>query len=196
MPSPKDGDVYTCGDYEYKYYMLDRNGGPVAMPVNYPGDGWKTTVIDTTKKQYGTVLSEVAGEKIERLNGTYENCTNMVIAPSIPTTVKELRFTYYGCTSLVKAPAIPDSVIEMSYCFYGCTSLKTAPVIGPNVKILMWAFADCTSLTGNIVINAVDLDYANDGTVCCFEGVNFTKQKITFSGNKKMIDWLMATGDE
>ena len=69
MPNPKNGDVYTCGNYEYKYYMIERNGGPVAMPM----------------------------------------------------------------------------------------------------------------------------DYANGGTVCCFEGVNFTKQKITFSGNKKMIDWLMAT---
>ena len=77
----------------------------------------------------------------------FYGCTNLVSAPTIPSSVKNLSGTFARCTSLTTASAIPSSVTDLSRCFSGCTSLETLPMIPSGVTSLQEAFADCPAIT-------------------------------------------------
>lgn len=87
--------------------------------------------------QYIKGIGDTEFLPVTSLTATFRDCTELVIGPEIPTTVK-----YMDCG---------DDCIGT---FYGCTKLTTAPIIPDNVISLEGAFRKCTSLTGTITINA------------------------------------------
>lgn len=67
--------------------------------------------------------------------------------------VTDMSYAFYECTSLVVAPKIPSTVTKMEETFAGCTNLVTAPTIGENVTDLTATFYNCSKLSGNLKIN-------------------------------------------
>ena len=79
-------------------------------------------------------------------NIMFYNCTNLVIAPEIPSSVTNMHWTFMGCTSLIESPEISNSVTEMSGTFFDCTSLVKVPEIPNSVTKMVNTFWNCTSL--------------------------------------------------
>ena len=93
------------------------------------------------------------GEVIENsISNLFNNCTNLINVPKIPSSVTNMDYTFYGCTSLVNAPVIPSSVTIMKGTFSGCTSLINAPVIPSTVTSMDSTFYNCTSLVNAPII--------------------------------------------
>lgn len=132
MATFKLGDaVIIDGDYTYKI-----------VPYT-SGLSWDVMATDKTKSSYGTIKNEIDGYPVVALSSTFENCTNLTIAP-----------------------AIPPSTIKMVGTFRDCNNLTTAPVIPSNVINMTQTFMHCDNLTGNIEINANPTEYEG-----CFYGI-------------------------
>ena len=148
-----DYDTYEYGEYKYTYeWAYDQNYDRVP--------GWKPKVLDKTKESYSKIPTTILGEPIIELRSTFEDCTNMKCAPTIPNSAIDMHSTFEGCTSLTTPPRIPDSVLGMSHVFKDCTSLKSFPYPIPESVDNMWStFDGCTSLTGTITINCSNIRY-------------------------------------
>lgn len=193
----EDGDIYTTSDYIYTYASYKK--------------GWKVEVIDTTKTNYEEILSSIAGVSVTSLVSTFRDCTNLISAPEIPSSVIDMAGAFIRCTSLTNAPEIPSgvkdmtmafqdctsltnvleipsSVVSIEYTFSGCTSLINAPEIPSSVKYMPWAFEGCTSLNGTIKIEANPISYLE-----CFKSVDFETQNITLTGSSTKLEELRAT---
>ena len=94
----------------------------------------------------GNMPATINGKPVTNLSTTFQGCTQMVEAPTLPSTATDLSSTFNGCTSLVTAPEIPASVTTMASAFNGCTSLVNTPVIPAGVTSLNYVFKGCTSL--------------------------------------------------
>ena len=133
----------------------------------YLEDGWLASVGESNdgiesdiniflkdKRSYPAIKETVNGNPVTSLNSSFSNCENLIIAPDIPSTVKDMTSTFQGCVSLKQAPVIPEGVISLQETFEGCVSLE-----------------------GDVIINASNLEkYAN-----CLDGVD--KEKITLKGS-------------
>lgn len=164
-----EGDTYEEEDYIYKYNQYYSGS---SWKSDTSQNGWGVRVKDNTKTSYGAIISEIAGQPITNMPYTFQSCTSLTTAPTIPNSVKSMVRTFSGCTSLTTAPAIPNSVTKMygtfawcsslttapnmsnassvtdiSYTFYDCTSLTSAPTIPNKVTNMEYTFYDCTSLT-------------------------------------------------
>ena len=135
----------------------------------YKGSFTEDGQIEGTIPQY---ISEDNGEtykEVTDLKWLFFNCSEMKIAPKIPTTVKKMNFTFRRCIALKDAPEIPNSVeemgrtfqecenlenvpnisnntIDLSYTFDACKKMKKSPIIPDSVKIMDRTFKNCTSL--------------------------------------------------
>ncbi len=138
-------DIYTYGDYEYRY-----NQSYSSLNAKWMSDttqnGWGVRVLDNTKTTYGTILESINGKPVTDMSSTFEGCTSLVTAPAIPSSVTDMSSTFRDCASLVVGPIIPESVKTMGYTFYGCSSLKNVQAIPYGVVYMKCAFGDCTSL--------------------------------------------------
>lgn len=152
--APAAGDVYEEGDYKYTY-----NPGQGGYSVY--GTEWSVKVKDTSKTSYGEILSEIAGKPVTHMVHTFNGCTSLTVAPTIPNSITNINFTFKGCTALTTAPTIPNSVINMDSTFYGCTALAAAPEIPNSVTSMDSTFQNCTSLTTAPVIpnSVTDMTY-------------------------------------
>lgn len=144
FPKVSVGDIYTEGDYEYRYGYL------------YSGYDWNKddsgrtlwSVICTSNiSNPGVIPEEINGQPVTSMSYTFKDCTNLTVVSNIPETVTNMDSTFYGCTQLVHAPEIPDSVTGMSSTFANCTALTTPPVLPPRATWLWSTFENCTSLT-------------------------------------------------
>ena len=172
-----DGDIYVCGDYEYRYNMqyasgvwYDKTGSSPALEY----DGWGVKVIDTKKTTYGEILTSINNEPIATMRETFSYCKFLEKIPKMPDSVKNMIWTFRGCTSLVSLDGvvipfnvtnlsrtfedctalidlsnfiIPNTVTELSLTFMNCTSLEVAPSIPNSVTNIGQAFQYCSSLT-------------------------------------------------
>ncbi|MBQ9148122.1 MAG: sigma-70 family RNA polymerase sigma factor [Oscillospiraceae bacterium] len=132
------GDKFLTADYTYVY--------TADWLTSYTA-GWGVTVNDTTKSSYEPLRSEINGQPLVGLGFTFMGCSNMTVAPTIPSTVRTLDRAFYGCKTLTQPPAIPSGVWNMSEAFAFCTSLQTAPTIPGGVTNLWKAFNGCESMT-------------------------------------------------
>ena len=89
----------------------------------------------------------------------FSNCTGLMNAPVIPSSVTSMSSSFEGCTNLVYVPVIPSSVTSMYSTFSGCTSLVNAPEIPSSVTDLSYTYNGCTSLTGIVKINSNSVTY-------------------------------------
>lgn len=148
------------------------------------------------------------------MNWTFDNCTSLLVAPEIPSSVTSIGGIFYGCTSLTTAPEIPSNVISIGNSFYGCTSLTTAPKIPSNVTSMNDTFKFCTNLItaptipssvtemyriflgckkiqGTIEINAEPSKYGlTFGEDAASEGTG-----LVVTGTSSKLDEIIATGD-
>ena len=159
---PEGGDVYTYGQYKYTYSTTGISGWVVTL---------NTAVVDKNQKQYDEILKSVYDKPILSLSRTFENCTSLTTAPTIPDTVINLYWTFKGCTNLktyvgstdpdgdFSGFVIPNSVKSMSNTFYECKLMTVAPLIPNSVTAMEGTFADCTSLVVAPVIpeNVTDM---------------------------------------
>lgn len=102
------------------------------------GDGWRVSVLDTTKTSYGPIENEIGGMPIVSLSHTFEGCKNLTTAPEIPNGVTNMFGTFSRCTSLTDASkiTIPQTVEDISFAFAHCVNLINAPnILNPkNIK--------------------------------------------------------------
>ena len=115
----KKGDMLLSQDYCYDY--LGRNTG-----------GWHISVKDPRKEEYESILSDIAGKPVINMSYTFEGCTSLTTAPTIPNSVTNMNGTFSYCTSLTTAPTIPNGVTDMEETFSGCTSLTGTIEINAN----------------------------------------------------------------
>ena len=161
------GDIFVYGDYEYRYEMDYYHDNYNDWRWNSTVNGWGAAVLDRTKTEYGQLCTTINGENLYTLTDTYESCTNMTIAPSIPTTVARLSETFRECSSLtdVSNLVIHEGVESMYSTFVYCTSLTTVPTVSNTVINMYQTFYGCSELTGEIEINANPSSIKN-----CFGG--------------------------
>ena len=133
------GDKYQDIDYTYIYSY--------EYPTAYQTRELTVKVNDTTKSEYGAILSEIAGQPVTYMSGAFKDCTNLASAPVIPDSVKYINSLFANCKSLTIAPEIPNGVTKMENTFNGCTSLITAPEIPSGVTSMYETFNGCSSLT-------------------------------------------------
>lgn len=165
-----DGYV-TIGDYRYTLYS-DGHAG--------------VRVIDTSKSSYGALQSTITYNEetytLTAMNdyfpmigvqGCFAECSEMTVAPEIPSSVLDMVQCFEGCTSLTTAPEMPSSVRDMSLCFDNCISLTTAPSIPSSVTNMYACFANCIALTGSIEVHGTPTSYSD-----CFRN---TTQPITLA---------------
>ena len=157
------GDVYVYGDYEYRFQQYCNGTWKSDVEIA----GWGVRVIDNTKTSYGEMLSEINGQPITSLRGTFQNCKALETAPALPTTgdITDMCYAFLWCENLAVAPTIPNGVTNMSSAFYGCKKLVATPVIPDTVTNMWGTFTDCISLTTitNLPNSAVDLTIAFRG---------------------------------
>ena len=113
----------------------------------YKGSFTEDGEIEGAIPQY---ISEDNGEtyrEVTDLKWLFFNCTEMKIAPKIPTTVKKMNYTFRDCTSLINTPLIPEDVEEMSRTFQGCSKLENITNFPNSVVNLAYTFDSCKKLT-------------------------------------------------
>lgn len=175
---PQNQDKYEYEDYSY--------GVNYKNSADYSTYYWYVQAKDKTKTEYSEILTEIAGLQIKSLNSTFYKCTNLKVAPAIPSGVTSMYRTFGECTSLTTAPAtIPNGVTNISWIFSHCSSLTTVPVIPDSVTDMTQAFEYCYILTGTIEINA-NPQYYNE----CFK---ITHAPITLTGSSTMLNELAST---
>ena len=114
------GDILLLGDYKYEL-------------VSGPGrNDWKATAIDKTKTSYEPFIDNIVGSGVTSLAQTFEGCTNLVVAPEIPETVRIMYCTFYNCTSLTTVHRIPSSVNSMTRTFENCSSITGTIYVDTN----------------------------------------------------------------
>ena len=142
----KNGDIYTYGDYEYRYNQYF----DVQWKDNPNQNGWGVRCMQNVAEP-GAILDSVYGQPVTTLQSTFSGRSNMKIAP-----------------------VIPESVTNINCAFLSCSALERAPVIHENISILYNAFWGCKSLTGDIVINTNTTAYSNCFASVDFSTQNIT----------------------
>ncbi len=110
-------DVYLYGDYKYVSYNMS--------------GGWKVELnLDVTDKKqtyYGEIVEyNINGSPVTGMPATFIDCTALIEAPKIPSTVANLNNTFCGCTSLEIPPDLTQNqnISTVHYCFINCSALK------------------------------------------------------------------------
>lgn len=143
--TPATGDIYEEGDHKYRC----------------SGNGWSVQVKDKTKSSYGEIIPEIAGKPINDMDYTFYGCTNLITAPTIPSSVTSMLGTFEDCTSLTTAPSIPNGVMSMWETFMDCKSLTVAPTIPDSVIYMYDTFYNCRSLKTYEGSTDADGDFSN-----------------------------------
>ena len=131
--------------------------GKVPMYIKEDGESDffpMTNMLKTFSHCTNLTIAPEIPSSVTNMDGTFSGCTNLTIAPEIPSSVTNMDETFSGCTNLKTAPEIPSSVTNMVHTFSYCTNLTTAPVIPSSVTDMNRTFYCCTNLTGELIINA------------------------------------------
>lgn len=99
----------------------------------------------------------------------------------------------FACTDLVIAPELPSGVKNMLYTFYSCRELTTSPTIPSSVTNMARTFEYCEKLTGVVVINAEHFIEGgcmdDNGYTNCFL---YTKLPIMLKGTSPYLAEIAA----
>lgn len=215
-----NGQVVDLSLWKYVPYDFDKtinltggNCGTGQYNSSYANSAidLETGKIQGTMPQYIYLYEKDAIYTVTELSGTFYGCTNLKVAPEIPSTVERMSNTFSGCTNLTTISNIPNDVEYMyesfSYCsnlltaptlptnlisgygmFYNCTGLTTAPAIPSNVTDMTDMFYNCTNLTGTINVYCNPTDYSG-----CFN--NAVKDTLTINAKSQAtINDLISTG--
>ncbi len=179
----KDGDMYSYGDYQYKYNYNHQ----ITQWVNdTTQNGWGVKITDKTKTKYDEILKYINNKPITNTNALFNNCVNLEFSPQIPDTVINTGTMFQGCSSLKKAPKLPSNVQRVDFMFNQCTQLIdiseiklnsnitslycflsgcenlvdiSTLIIPSSVDDMRNVFTNCSKLNGTITINANPTTY-------------------------------------
>lgn len=187
-----DGEPVNLDLWKYSVINVSEiNLCIIGSCVNIPGYQDSNVIdgkIQGTVPQYIKVDGKSDFYPVTKMGITFDGCTSLTTAPSIPTTVRNLYETFNGCTSLTSAPIIPSSVTDAFGTFQNCTSLEIPPVVPSGVKNMSAMFRGCKKLQGTIVIDANpdlnDYFFINAAT----EGLG-----LTVTGSSTKLDEIIAT---
>jgi hypothetical protein len=171
FPKTANNDVYTFEEYAYTFY------------VNHYtiGTGWNAKFVGNKAKP-APVLESINAWPITGMSNTYQDCSLLEIAPSIPNTVKTIYAIFSNCKKLKTyeaAPtntadgdfsgfAIPNGVTGMANSFAHCEKIVTPPAIPASVTDMYSAFYYCTSLkAAPDMTNAVGVEALNNAFAGC-----------------------------
>ena len=186
FPEIKGGaHFYAYGDYLYEhgFFLLDDNS-------NKTTSGWRVTVIDDTKTEYGDILETINGAPVIFLNHTFERCINLKVSPKIPETIIGMNSAFYCCTSLTKVTNIPAGVTDLDDAFAFCDVLTEIPTIPSSVVKMNGTFEACFELKKiDIDANPTEFEY-------CFSLVPKDTLHITGNCSRETKDNLMNTATE
>lgn len=169
FPEPQTGDIYSYGDYEYGYNMIKipKNmtgnetdwcsradimnifGGDEddMKTIGWTNDAnfWNVAVKDSTKKEYGPVLSSVGDKAVTSAMFSFFS-SNVEKMPYFPDTITNASQAFAGCVNLKNVDYLPNSIIYCVNMFSGCTGIETVEMLPSNAKYLDSMFYNCTSL--------------------------------------------------
>ena len=106
---------------------------------------------DAEGKISGTIPNYISTDNgnnyipVTSLSNLFRNCTELKIAPQLPSTVTDISNTF-NSTSIIEAPEIPNGVIDMNSTFQNCAKLTTPPKIPNGVTNMQGTFSKCSSL--------------------------------------------------
>ena len=103
--TPAHAETYTSDDYIYTYDSSEA--------------GWSVAVKDKTQTRYEPICETIYGRPVISVNGTFEDCTELIIAPAIPTGVVDVRNAFKGCTALGGIVTIYATPTSFDGCFSG-----------------------------------------------------------------------------
>ncbi len=163
---------------------LDSDGNPVNMDnwktfedTIYGGVGLGTGYGSNLSRGYvGTVnAGKIDGEipayvklagsdkgflPVTCMDSTFESL-DITECPKIPDSVVSMDSTFDYCEKLETVTNIPSNVKNMDHTFSDCIALKQVPAIPDSVTSMWGTFEGCNSLTGNLVINAQNVNNIN-----------------------------------
>lgn len=127
-------------------YRLNNVTDEEADEAGYIGD-FTDGKIKGTVPAYIKEKGDTEFHKVTDMLGTFKNCSELKVAPEIPSSVTNLNYTFYNCTKLSSVTKLPSSVTSVSYTFYNCVELAQTPTIPSKVTSLDNTFENCIALT-------------------------------------------------
>ena len=106
--------------------------------------------------------------------------------------VTSMEYTFENCSDLVIAPKIPSTVRNMASAFKSCTGLTTAPIISNNVTNLRATFYGCSGLTGDLIINA-NASNLTDYQLCLSGAATNEGTDLKLSGSCEALSNILST---
>lgn len=173
----KEGDVYSSGNYEYRYkrsYIAP--GQYFTNPT-----GWSVRCINNVSNP-GPILESINGEPITSMYRCFENCTSLIESPTIPNGVSNMGYAYYNCVNLAAAPVLPNGVTDMYNTFNKCINLLVAPVLPNGVTDMRETFNDCKNLKTYAGSSDADGDFSK-----YIIPLNVTQMYSTFANCSYMV---------
>ena len=163
-------------------------------------DYYGVRVSDKTKTEYTPLLESINGVPVINLDGTFQDCANMVHAPVLPRNATSMVQTFNNCYALVEAPKIPNGVTNMFGAFNNCYSLVTAPILPSNVTNVYGMFSGCTALStyaGSMDVNGDFSDYKLPSEITDMTGMFSKCSNITVAPKipNKVINMSMTFSD-
>ena len=151
----------------------------------------KVTCLDSTFESLWELKeTPKIPDTVVYMNGTFSQCGQLTKITNFPEELVQMSYTFWKCGKLEVIPRLPDKVEDMFGTFGGCNDLKTVPEIPEKVNDMSLTFSRCSSLTGDLVINAQNLqDYTG-----CFSGAaTNTGTNLVLTGTSPYIDELIET---
>lgn len=215
----EDGDIVTCGEYEYRYNVYIESYNDVgeaykgSSNIDSSINGWSVLLASSNigKESYPEICGNIFNKNVTNISRLFGHCTNLVEAPKIPNKVTNMSYTFYGCNNLINSPKIPKEVINMTGTYWACITIEKAPDIPESVENLERAFWNCQNMQTVSVIpsnvkNMTDAFYSCfklTGTITinanpleyssCFLG---TQQPIVLNGSSTVLSELAATASQ
>ena len=185
ISSPKIPKTITDMTYTFAGCNKLKNVQPIPDSVlnMYHSFGYCTSLVEAPKISCS----------VTDMSFTFYHCTSLTTAPQILNSVINMYNTFWECSSLTHAPIIPGSVVDMTQTFSGCISLIEAPTIPESVNKADFIFTRCKSLTGELIINALNIDTY----VCCLsDAATNDGCNLVVSGTCPQLDDIIATKSE
>ena len=201
-----EGDIYTYGDYEYRYNQVWTIKTNEWVNLSVPAeegkifvDGWGVRVLDDTKVAYNDILEAINNGYVTNMCATFMFCTELTTVPAIPPKIRSMFYAFAGCSSITDLSnlVIPSDVTDMESAFAANAINDLRDFVIPSkVTNLHGTFASCTALTdvSNLVIpnSVIDMSSTFNGcTSLTFapdmsKAVNVTSMSNTFNNCSKL----------
>ena len=190
--------TFIIGDYKYTTYIGTTMGRAHAEATSKTKSSYgalTNSYIIIDEELTPVVSYDGVDYLLEDMSYCFQNCTNLISSPTIPSTVDDFSYCFdgctklttvnglsnrsanrvyldccfRGCTALVNIPELPSSPTSLSIdnCFAGCTSIVNGgDFSGYNISALRYCFYGCTSLVTPPILPNTVFDMTNCFTSC------------------------------